>query len=67
MAKVCAVCHVWLLVAFMKVDGATVKLSARDIHALVQALRIASEDGSIFEYATKHQINQLNERLSNAK
>lgn len=51
----------------MKVDGATVRLSARDIHVLVQALRIASEDGSIFDYATKHQINQLNERLSNAK
>jgi len=49
------------------VDGAVIKLSARDILVLVQALRIAAEDGSIFEYANQHHINQLRERLSNAK
>jgi len=51
----------------MSVDGAVIKLSARDILVLMQALRIAAEDGSIFEYANKHHINQLRERLSNAK
>jgi hypothetical protein len=51
----------------MNVDGATVKLSAKDILILMQALRIAAEDGSIFEYASNHHINQLRERLSNAK
>ncbi len=51
----------------MSVDGATIKLSARDIHVLVQALRLGVETGELLEYASKHQINQLNERLSNAK
>ena len=49
------------------VDGATVKLSAREINLLLQALRIAAEDGSIYEYGKQHHINQLRERLSNAK
>lgn len=51
----------------MSVDGATLKLSAKDILVLMQALRIAAEDGSLFEYASKVHINQLRERLSNAK
>jgi len=51
----------------MTVDGATLKLSSKEIHLLMQALRIASEDGSLYEYASQHQINQLRERLSNAK
>lgn len=51
----------------MTVDGAVIKLSAKDINILLQALRIAAEDGSLYEYANQHQINQLRERLSNAK
>ena len=53
--------------ASQRVDGTTVKLSARDINILLQALRIAAEDGSLFEYGSQHHINQLRERLSNAK
>lgn len=49
------------------VDGAIIKLTARDILVLMQALRIAAEEGSLLEYANAHQINQLRERLSNAK
>jgi len=48
------------------VDGATIKLSAKDILVLMQALRIA-EDGDIFEYCNRAYLNQLRERLSNAK
>jgi hypothetical protein len=51
----------------MGVDGAIVKLSAKDILVLMQALRIAAEEGSIYEYASRVHINQLRERLSNAK
>jgi hypothetical protein len=51
----------------MTVDGATVKLSAKDIHVLVQALRIASEDERIYDYCNRAYINQLNAKLSNAK
>lgn len=51
----------------MTVDGATLKLSAKEIHILMQALRIAMEDGSIYDHAKPYQINQLRERLSNAK
>jgi len=49
------------------VDGATIKLSAKDINILMQALRIASDMSEIYEYASKAHINQLRERLSNAK
>lgn len=49
------------------VDGAIIKLTAKDILVLMQALRIAAEEGSLFEYANRHHINQLRERLSNAK
>lgn len=52
----------------MSVDGAIVKLSAKDILVLLQALRISVDgEGSIYEYASKVHINQLRERLSNAK
>lgn len=51
----------------MSVDGATIKLSAKDILVLMQALRISAEDGSIYEYANKAYINSLRERLNSAK
>lgn len=49
------------------VDGAIIKLTAKDILVLMQALRIAAEEGGLFEYANQHHINQLRERLSSAK
>jgi hypothetical protein len=48
-------------------DGATVKLSAKDIHVLVQALRLGMENGELLEYCSKFYVSQLNERLSKAK
>jgi len=46
------------------VDGAIIKLTAKDILVLMQALRIAAEEGSLFEYANQHHINQLRDTRS---
>lgn len=50
----------------MTVDGAIVKLSAKDILVLMQALRIA-EEADLLEYCNRAYLNQLREKLSNAK
>ena len=48
------------------VDGAIIKLTAKDILVLMQALRIA-EEGDILNYCNRAYLNQLREKLSNAK
>lgn len=42
-------------------------LSAQQIHILIQALRIAVEDGSIDTYAKPREIEQLKAALQNVK
>jgi len=44
-----------------------IRLSAREIHILVQALRIAMEDGSIADYAKPRELDQLRTKLGNVK
>lgn len=44
-----------------------VSLSAQQIHILIQALRIAVEDGSIDAYAKPREIEQLRAALQNVK
>ena len=44
-----------------------IRLSAREVHILVQALRIAIEDGSIAEYAKPRELDQLRTKLGNVK
>jgi len=38
--------------------------SAKEVLILVQALRICTEDGSIYEYAKKGEIEQLRRKLA---
>jgi hypothetical protein len=38
--------------------------SAKEVLILVQALRICTEDGSIFEYAKKGEIEALRRKLA---
>lgn len=42
-------------------------LSAREILILVQALRIAMEDGTIYDFARKQEIEAIREKLGNVK
>lgn len=42
-------------------------LSAKDIHIIIQAIRIALEDGSLVEFAKSKEVEQLREKLQNVK
>lgn len=42
-------------------------LTVKEINALLQALRIAAEDGSLFEYIKISELNSLRRKLSNTK
>lgn len=42
-------------------------LSAKDVHIMIQAIRIAMEDGSLYEVAKPKEIEQLREKLQNVK
>lgn len=42
-------------------------LSAKEIHILVQALRIAEEADTIYDYAKKAEIENLKIKIQNVK
>lgn len=42
-------------------------LTAKEINILIQALRIASEDGSITEFARNAEIQAIRNKLQNVK
>ena len=44
-----------------------INLTPKEINIIVQAIRIASEDGSVYEYAKKAEIEQLRNKLQNVK
>jgi hypothetical protein len=44
-----------------------IRLSAREVHILVQALRISIENGEIIEYAKPRELEQLRTKLGNVK
>lgn len=44
-----------------------VNLTAKEIHIIVQAIRIGTEDGSLYEFAKKGEIEQLRNKLQNVK
>ena len=44
-----------------------INLTAKEIHIIVQAIRIAIEDGSLTEFAKSVEVNQLRNKLQNVK
>ncbi len=44
-----------------------VNLSAKDIHIIIQAIRIALEDGSLAEFCKSKEVEQLRNKLQNVK
>lgn len=44
-----------------------INLTAKEIHIIVQAIRIAIEAGDIWEFAKKIEIEQLRNRLQRVK
>lgn len=44
-----------------------IKLTAKEIHIIIQAIRIAVEDGSISEFAKTVEINAIRNKLQNVK
>lgn len=44
-----------------------VNLTAKEIHIIVQAIRIAIDNGEIAEFAKSVELNQLRNKLQNVK
>jgi len=44
-----------------------VNLTAKEIHIIIQAIRIATEDGSITEFCKPVDLSQLRNKLQNVK
>ena len=42
-------------------------LTPKEIHILVQAIRIAIEDGGLYQFAKTGELNQLRIKLQNVK
>lgn len=44
-----------------------VNLTAKEIHIIIQAIRIATDNGEISEFAKSAELNQLRNKLQNVK
>lgn len=44
-----------------------VPLTAKEIHIIVQAIRIATESGELTDYAKAAELNRIREKLQNIK
>lgn len=45
----------------------SIPLTAKEIHVIIQAIRIASEDGSLEDYAKPKEIDVIREKLQKVK
>lgn len=45
----------------------TLVFTAKEIHCMVQLIRLHTEEGEVFEYATKRELETLRTKLQNVK